>query len=324
MGNSIIGSKEMQPPISVTALMPIRNGLKFIPNARYQLSNCCRANDEILIVNDNSTDGTLLELQKWALEDSRVRIINNEGEGLVSALNLGVKESSNNWIARFDVDDKYNLTRIQKQISVFDSETVAIFSDYKIFDLEGILLGTIPSPVDSDAVEISLINSRRTAHPSVLFSKEAVDSVGGYRSDDFPAEDLSLWLRISRVGKLVSVPEVLLNYELGLNSVSAKMRGLILRKTKGLIHDIGVKESSLKLGLERADEILDGYMGLRLVNERQLLFLQELSKALKISGESKQLLMLEKLIKRLDRNLISAAISISVGAIKRRVYRKFG
>ncbi len=318
------GTSKSRATIPITAVLPIKDGVKYIARARCQLENTCGNKDEILVINDNSTDGSLEELNKWAKEDKRVRILNNEGDGLVAALNLGIMESTNNWIARFDIDDTYDFERIQNQISALKPTVVGVFSDYKILRPNGQSLGVIPSPVDSDAVEISLVSSRRTAHPSVLFSKEAVISVGGYVSQDFPAEDLSLWLRLSRVGQLVSVPEILLNYELGLNSVSGQKRDLIQKKTSYLIHEIGLKHSSLTSAHQRVDEILESYIPMNFGKERQILFLQELSKAFRISGRNKNFTTLEKLIKRLDTGLIGAGLSISAGAIKRRTYRKFG
>jgi glycosyltransferase involved in cell wall biosynthesis len=308
----------------VTALLPIKNGLKYILRAKLQVSTTCRDKDEILIVDDNSTDGTLAELESWASQDQRVRILKNSGDGLVSALNLGISESTNQWIARFDVDDTYSFERIQKQLSMIKPNVVAVFSDYEILRPNGKSLGVIPSPVDPDAVEISLISSRRTAHPSVLFSKEAVMSVGGYLSEDFPAEDLSLWLRLSRAGLLISMPEVLLNYELGKNSVSGQKRELIQRKTSSLIQDIGIRATSLHSASQRFDEILDSYSQLKFSFERQILFAQELSNALKVSGKSTSLAPVSGLIKRLDLDLVRAGMSISAETTKRRIYRKLG
>lgn len=323
MPNFISENTNSVAAIPVTALLPIKNGLKYISRAKLQVATTCRDKDEILIVDDNSTDGTSVELERWASQDERVRIVKNSGDGLVSALNLGIKESTNQWIARFDVDDNYNFERFQKQLIVIKPDVVAVFSDYEILRPNGKSLGVIPSPVDPDAVNVSLISSRRTAHPSVLFSKEAVMSVGGYLSEDFPAEDLSLWLRLSRAGLLISVPEVMLNYELGMNSVSGQKRELIQRKTSRLIRDIGILDTSLNFAYQRFDEILDSYSQLKYSFERQILFVQELSKALKVSGKSTGLAPVRNLIKRIDIDLIRAGMSISAGTTKRRVYRKF-
>ena len=309
--------------IPVTALLPIKNGLKYISRAKVQVATTCREKDEILIVDDNSTDGTSAELERWASQDERVRIVKNSGDGLVSALNLGIKESTNQWIARFDVDDTYDFERFQRQLSMIKPNVVAVFSDYEILRPNGKSLGVIPSPVDPDAVEISLISSRRTAHPSVMFSKEAVMSVGGYLSEDFPAEDLSLWLRLSRAGLLISVPQVLLNYELGMNSVSGLKRELIQKKTSCLIREIGILASSLNSACQRFDEILGSYSQVKFTCEREILFAQELSKALKISGRPTSLAPLRSLLKRLDVDLVRAGMSISAETTKRRLYRKF-
>jgi glycosyltransferase involved in cell wall biosynthesis len=310
--------------IPVTALLPIKNGLNYVARARHQLENTCRENDEILVIDDNSIDGTAAFLEKWASEDQRVRVLKNSGEGLVSALNLGVKESTNQWIARFDVDDTYNFERIHKQVSRIKHNVVAVFSDYKILRPNGQSLGIIPSPVYSDAVAVSLISSRRTAHPSVIFSRDAVMSVGGYLPSDFPAEDLSLWLRLSRVGQLVSTPEVLLNYELGLNSVSGQKRHLIQSMTSSLIRDVGIEAASLDSAYQRVDELMESYSHLNFGCERQILFIQELSKALKFSGKSTMFGPVKHLIKRINIDLVRAGMNISVETFKRRAYRKQG
>ena len=310
--------------IPVTALLPVKNGLKYISRARIQVASTCRDKDEILIIDDNSTDGTFAELGKWASQDHRVRILRNSGDGLVSALNLGIRESTNEWIARFDVDDTYNFERIQKQSSMIKPNVVAVFSDYEVLRPSGKSLGIIPSPVDPDAVDVSLVSSRRTPHPSVLFSKEAVISVGGYLPQDFPAEDLSLWLRLSRAGLMKSIPEVLLGYELGLNSVSGQQRDLIQRKTSSLIRDIGIHAPSLNSAHQRFHEILDSYSHLKFGFERQILFTQELSKALKIAGKSTRTSPMRSLIRRLELDLIRAGMNISAETMKRRLYRKLG
>ena len=324
MENPFGSKSQSQEGISVTALLPIKDGLKYIASAKRQLSETCRDKDEILVIDDNSKDGTLNKLLEWATEDPRVRVIRNKGEGLVSALNLGLRESSNNWIARFDVDDRYASDRIDHQIKAIDLKTIAVFSDYEIWTPDSESLGQIPSPVDSDAVKISLISSRRTPHPSVLFSKDAALSIGGYRVEDFPAEDLSLWLRMSRIGNLVSIPKLLLNYELGKTSVTGQKRSLIIEKTHYLHKQIGIQDIILKSGMDRIDEILNSYEELTLGYERQILFLQELSKVMKFKQIPRMRFILPKLLSNVDAKMTGSVIRLSVEARKRRAYRSFG
>ena len=120
------------------------------------------------------------------------------------------------------------------------------------------------------------------------------------------------------------MPEVLLNYELGKNSVSGQKRELIQKKTYSLIRDIGIQVTSLHSACQRFDEILDDYGQLKFSSERQILFAQELSKALNVSGKPTRLEPVRSLIKRLDLDLIRAGMSISAETTKRRIYRKLG
>ena len=219
---------------ALTVLLPVKNGEKYIHKSLECIVANASSEDEILIINDGSSDKSELILKSWAIKDSRINIINNHGRGLVNALNLGLNESNKNWIARFDVDDIYPNYRLQKQRSIIGKDVSAIFCDYSLWSSKIRNVGVIPSAVVSQAVSLSLINSQRTPHPGVLYNKEAVLSVGGYRNEDFPAEDLSLWLRLSKIGKLVSVPEILLNYRISKTSITGLRRQEALMKKQYL------------------------------------------------------------------------------------------
>jgi hypothetical protein len=69
-----------------------------------------------------------------------------------------------------------------------------------------------------------LINNRRTPHPGVIFNKAAVQSVGGYQVEDFPCEDLSLWLRLSKDNQICTAPYELMNYRINPSSISSTQR----------------------------------------------------------------------------------------------------
>lgn len=226
--------------MKITALLPVKDGSIFLEKSRMAITSNCHEEDEILVVDDGSVDNSLSKLLLWANEDLRVRVISNPNPGLVNALNLGIIESSNRYIARFDVDDDYENYRISKQRERLEEGIVAVFSDYDFKTPSGRHLGNIPSAVSASAVSISLVSSQRTAHPSVLFDKEAVIAVGGYREEDFPAEDLSLWLRLSRAGNLISIPETLLHYRLSPNSITGQKRNEALSQRDKLITTIKI------------------------------------------------------------------------------------
>ena len=261
---------------NITFLLPVKDGAEYLYNSIKNISDMASLNDEILIVNDYSIDDTVKIISQFSQKDPRVRLINNREPGLVGSLNLGLKESSNTWIARCDVDDRYSIDRIKIQSKEITQNSVAIFSDYTFFSENIENLGRIPSAISKQAVSISLALSQRTAHSSVLLNKVAVEEAGGYISEDFPAEDLSLWLRLSRLGNLSSVENNLLFYRLNSNSISFQKRREILIKKKELLTKIGINPEDYFFIWDNITEILKEYEGMELGNQRKILLIKEM------------------------------------------------
>ena len=128
---------------NVSILMPVKNGMKFLAKSRIDIENNLAPDDEVVIIDDSSNDGTEKFLMEWAKAQSKLRVIKSKGNGIVDALNLGLRECSNQWIARFDVDDEYEPDRITKQKNLISQNPVAIFSDYDFIDDFGTNFGLI-------------------------------------------------------------------------------------------------------------------------------------------------------------------------------------
>ena len=262
--------------MEISAILPVYNGEKYIEQALPKILENLNSNDELVIINNGSTDNSIKMLSGWSNLDSRINLINLKSSGLVSALNIGITESKNNWIARFDIDDIYSPERIAIQRNAINEKSVAIFSDYEFVSNHNKRIGIVPSAISAPAVSVSLISSQRTAHPSVMFSKIAFESVGGYQEFDFPVEDLSLWLRFSRVGDLSSIPQKLLQYRLNPGSISAQNRNLITNKTLSLYKTIGINKKDITVTLANIDSILKEYDQFSHNGLRKVLLLREL------------------------------------------------
>jgi glycosyltransferase involved in cell wall biosynthesis len=253
-----------------------------------------------------------------------LRILDSPEPGLVNALNLGLRESSNTWIARFDVDDNYDSARISKQIEAIQANDVAIFSDYSIMSESKLNLGTIYSPVNPLACSISLINSERTAHPSALINKDAVLAVGGYLNEDFLVEDLSLWLRLSRVGNLRSVPKTLLHYTLSKSSVSSQNNAMMIQNKNHLLKRLPINPSHVKEVQLDYDETF--YRGIPNAGIRHLLFMRDLLTLSSFNGEENDFSTLRRFVKILLKNpdgLCRDSIRLVSNKIFRDHFRRF-
>jgi glycosyltransferase involved in cell wall biosynthesis len=296
----------------ITALMPVRNGMKFLGRSRVTLDASLAPGDELIIINDNSIDGTSKFLEKWQDENSQVRVIENKGSGLISSLQLGVAESQNNWIARYDVDDEYPTNRLKIQRNAISEGVGAIFSDYKFISDSDLNLGVLPSPIENHATSISLVNGNRTPHPSVLFCKDAYSESRGYRDFDYLVEDLSLWLRMSRVSKIISVPEVLLNYRLHSNSVTLSNQSEMRKNKRALLHNIGIYEPDVKYSFENFNKIFDSYRYTGYKSEREAAFLYDFISVAwnDDTGIRNSPRIYQKLSKLLQPNIVRAALEL--------------
>lgn len=306
----------------ISALLPSKNGERYLRRLIPRILVMLEENDELLVVNDGSTDNSSLILADLASNDTRIRIVTTEGVGLVAALNLGINEAKNPWVARFDVDDEYPLDRINLQRELIEADVAAIFSDYSFMSSAGFPLGTLSSAITSNPTKLSLVSSQRTPHPVVLLNRASVLAVGGYRVEDFPAEDLSLWFRIMERGKFLSVPRVLLNYRLSGGSISSSNRREQLAKKSKIISDFCSWQVLVERCIEEFPSTISCYLRHQRSTARIFYHLRDITKASKFSGikrSSVKLLLALPLLTLIKIPFV--LIDIVAETIARRIYR---
>ena len=267
-----------------SVLLPLYNGSQFIDASIKSILGSMREIDELVLVNDGSDDISKEELRKLEKRDSRIKIINKDHSGLVNTLNYGMAHCENDLIARADIDDKYSSKRISGQVQFMatNPNCAAVFSDYQILSAEGRNLGNIPTSISPLLTRFSLLNPQRTPHPSVMFRKTAVTGLGGYRTEDFPAEDLSLWINLSISFEIATIPETFLFYTLHKGNITSKHQNQMIRNTRFLLERF-VKTLSIDAILDEAEETFEVYNSTTEAISRKILFFRDLSKYLKMS-----------------------------------------
>jgi hypothetical protein len=108
-----------------------------------------------------------------------------------------------------------------------------------------------------------------------LYNKEAVIEAGGYKAEDFPAEDYSLWLRMTRLGKLKSIPEALLHYRLSGTSVTASRQELMRARAKSLLNSINIDPVCIEDFQTKYYQFFTAYDEIQNSSERQLLLYRD-------------------------------------------------
>jgi len=98
----------------VSVIMPVYNCLKVIPKAFASLQEQTVSDLEILIIDDQSTDGTYELLQSMSEGDPRIKLFRtprNLGSSL--AKNITLNKVTGEWITLLDADDWYEPDRIE-------------------------------------------------------------------------------------------------------------------------------------------------------------------------------------------------------------------
>ncbi len=95
----------MGKQITVSIIVPVYNAQDYLPKC---LSRLCAQDEcvrEIILVNDGSTDNSLAICEKYAEQDSRIKIINKENGGTSAAVIDGISAASCEYIGFADSDD---------------------------------------------------------------------------------------------------------------------------------------------------------------------------------------------------------------------------
>ncbi|MDI2035767.1 glycosyltransferase family 2 protein [Paenarthrobacter nitroguajacolicus] len=182
--------------------MPVRDGERTITPAVTSTLSAMSADDELLVFDDGSRDGTLQKLDD--IRDNRIRIVIGGGSsGVASALNRLLSEASHDIVARMDADDIVPPWRFAVQLQALSGATAAVFTTRLNF---GTSLKSwrqsIPTPIREGYSPALFLLENPVAHSSMLGSKQIIVKAGGYRTG--PAEDYDLWLRLLASGAGIS------------------------------------------------------------------------------------------------------------------------
>lgn len=267
--------------------MPVRNGADFLVGAVTDLACGALVSDELLILEDGSTDATPQLLNDISSEVPQLRVIHTGGLGLVEALNLGLREAAHPWIARADADDRYPAHRLRAQRQSRRKSVVAITGDYHIVEPDG-SRSYMPCAVGSPFVALSLLNPQRFPHPGVMYHRDAVLEAGGYRHEDYPAEDLGLWMRMAQVGELIGIPQVVVDWRMSADSITHGAQDRQRELTQKLVSEYEVPNAG-SISLDHVKEEIDRYRGTEYEYERLLLLARDIWSA-RTKGVSPSLL----------------------------------
>ena len=194
---------ETVPLISV--LMPVYNAEQYIREATESILNQTFRDFEFIITDDGSTDSSREILEEYAANDPRVNLISRPNTGHTTALNQMLAIAKGKYIARMDADDVSMPDRFEKQVAYLNAspECVCVGSRILTIDPFGSPLYEPNHRLVHDEIDKQLLSGVgwSIVHPAAMILKSAIMSVGQYRPETEPAEDLGFVSSPSRVRK---------------------------------------------------------------------------------------------------------------------------
>ena len=92
---------------TISVIVPCHNRVEYLPRCLNSILCQSYENLEIVCVNDGSTDNSLNVLKKYAIKDARIKILDIPHGGPGKARNLGIENSSGNYLMFCDSDDEF-------------------------------------------------------------------------------------------------------------------------------------------------------------------------------------------------------------------------
>jgi len=192
---------------SVSVLIPMHNAEAFILSALNSILREQRIALEVIVINDCSTDRSVLEVAK--VKDERVQLIHSDGSGIAATLNTGLSHAQGEVIVRCDADDFYPHDRLFQQVSWLQAhpDYGAICGSYIAVDSDGNTVISLGVAESGDITEELQQGITRTHLGTFAIRAEVMQKIGGFRRYFVTAEDIDLQLRLANACRVWYEPE---------------------------------------------------------------------------------------------------------------------
>jgi glycosyltransferase involved in cell wall biosynthesis len=165
---------------------------------------------EIIVVDDNSTDGTMEFIQ--GLQNDKIRILSNtKTKGASGARNTGLEIAKGEWVAFLDSDDWWDLNKLNvtKEHIDLNSSFDVFYSSCYYVNMAGEL-----NPIPTKGIKGEFSSALGRMNPirgfsSLVVKRESLKMVSGF-DENLPArQDVDLYFRLSKTAKFYFIPKLL-------------------------------------------------------------------------------------------------------------------
>ncbi len=217
--------------MTVSVLIPVRNGEGFICEALRSILAQTYRNIEVIVINDGSTDYTAELITKYF---PSVILLNQRASGQAAALNSGILHSTGEFIALLDSDDVADPKRLEIQLEYLKENPNAVFCFSDRFNLysDGSKLTRV-FPREMKTI-LDLLRYNFVTRSTVMIRRSCLTS-GIYFDEEITGnDDWLMWLKLLCRGDAIYITKPLVNYRIHDKNISKT-------RPKRLVHHCWVK-----------------------------------------------------------------------------------
>ncbi len=224
----------------VSAIIPAFNAERYLADAIESVLAQTHEPIECIVVDDGSTDGTADVVRRFV---PRVRLIQQANAGMAGARNRGAAAATGEYLAFLDSDDRWLPNRVAAQITALARapDAGAVVCATQVVDRSlrpvGIKVQDPSLTVDDLLLCRAVLNSTGS---NMLIRTECFEELGGFDARLYGSEDWDMTFRLVSRGKLISIPEPLVEYRVhhgNMSSSAARLERVMLQAYGQIFRD---------------------------------------------------------------------------------------
>lgn len=210
--------------LTVAVVIVCHNQAEFLADAVTSALGQTRLPDEIIVIDDGSTDDTRHVVDQFPATD----YVYQTNQGLSAARNTGLHRATTDLVVFLDADDRLRANAVDAGLACFSQHSEAAFvsGGHVRIDVRGQLLESPTPPAIAPGEHyVRLLRDNYVGmHATVMYRRQSLVAIGGFDVELTSCEDYDVYLRLARTAPSATHPEVVAEYRTYPGTMSANAR----------------------------------------------------------------------------------------------------
>jgi glycosyltransferase involved in cell wall biosynthesis len=184
-------------PARISVVVPCHNYGRFLGEALTSLRGQTRPPDEVMVVDDGSTDDTAAVVEQWTRDWPVVQSMHRSpARGPARTFNDGIRASTGDLVMLLSADDRMS----PRYLEMTEAALASTGADFAYASEQ--LFGAVTGWRDAPPFDVDQLMIENPYNGSALMRRSLYDRCGGYREDfdRLGLEDWELWVHAVAVG----------------------------------------------------------------------------------------------------------------------------